>query len=241
MNINKENILFGIIGLLLGLIIGFMFTNSVNQQATATSGGGGTKQQQMSNLPPGHPEIVNGSHNSMSMPDTQAAIDKAKENPQDFDAQVKAAELYYQIGRFDGAIEHLKRANELKPDDYETIVNLGNVYFDSGNYDEAEKLYNTALGKKADDVNVRTDLGLTFMFRPQPNVDRAIQEFQKSLEIDPNHVQTLQNMTVAYTKKADAEKAKQTLARLEGVDASNTAISKLREEINKLETKSEAK
>lgn len=240
MNINKENILFGTVGLLLGLIIGFMFTNSVNQQAMATGNtGGGAKQ--MSNLPAGHPEIQNNSQNALSMPETQAVIDKAKQNPEDFEAQIKAAELFYQIGRYDGAIEHLKQANKLKPDDYETIVNLGNVLFDSGAYEDAEKWYNDALAKKADDVNVRTDLGLTFMFRTPPDTDRAIKEFLKSLETDPNHVQTLQNLTVAYTKKSDAAKAKQTLLRLEGVDAKNSAISKLRDEINKLETKSETK
>ena len=30
---NKENILFGVVGLLAGLIIGFMFTNSINKGA----------------------------------------------------------------------------------------------------------------------------------------------------------------------------------------------------------------
>jgi tetratricopeptide (TPR) repeat protein len=145
--------------------------------------------------------------------------------------------MYYQIQRFDQAVEFLKQANKIKPDDYETIVNLGNAYFDASRYEEAEKIYTTALAKKPDDVNVRTDFGLTFVFRQPPNYDRAIKEFLRSLEIDPNHVQTLQNLTVAYTKKGDTEKANSTLSSLESVDAKNQAIPKLREEINKLETK----
>ena len=83
-------------------------------------------------------------------------------------------------------------------------------------------------------MNVRTDLGLTFIFREKPNYDRAIQEFQKSLEVDPNHPQTLQNLTVAYTKKGDAANANQTLAKLEGLDPTNDSITKLREDIKKI-------
>ena len=235
----KENFLFGIIGLLLGLIIGFMFANSVNQSAMTQMPGAMTQvpgaMSQNPNMPPGHPAIP-GNDGAMQA-QVQAAIDKAKAEPNNFEAQIKAAEVFYQIQRFEGAIEFLQQANKLKPDDYETIVNLGNSYFDAGNYAEAEKWYSSALAKKPDDVNVRTDLGLTFIFREPPNYDRAVQEFTRSLEKDPNHKQTLQNMTVAYTKKGDAAKAKETLARLEGVDPTNAAIPKLREEIQKLETK----
>jgi len=232
---SKENILFVIIGLLAGLIIGFMFANSVNQRAVVGSFAPGAPVSTTS-LPPGHPDVPGGqSPQSMaSAPEVQAAIDKAKKEPNNFEAQMKAAEFYNQIQRFDGAVEFLTRANQLKPNDYNVIVQLGNSNFDADKYDEAEKWYTRALTIKSDDVDVRTDLGLTFIFREPPNFDRAIQEFKRSLEKEPNHIQTLQNLTVAYTKKGDSERAKSTLARLEQLDPSNPAISKLREDIGKL-------
>lgn len=225
---SKENILFVIIGLLGGLIIGFVFANSVNQRATPMAG----QTMPNANLPAGHPDVPGGTGGMQ--PEIQAAIDQAKNDPNNFDAQLKAAEFYYQIQRFDGAIEFLKRANELKPESREVIVHLGNAFFDSGKYEDAEKWYMTALEKRADDVNVRTDLGLTFIFREKPNYDRAIQEFQRSLEIDPNHPQTLQNLTVAYTKNGNPANATQTLSKLEGLDPTNDSISKLREDIKKI-------
>mgnify|MGYP003402921694 CR=1 FL=1 len=91
--------------------------------------------------------------------------------------------------------------------------------------------------KKPDDNNVRTDLGLTYIFRPTPNYDRAIQEFSKVLETDPKHPQALQNLTVAYTKKGDAAKAKDTLAKLETADPTNQSVQRLRDEISKLSAK----
>lgn len=229
----KENTLFVIIGLLAGCIVGFMFANSVNQNTFKPVSAATT--QSNPNMPAGHPDI--NSTNAAMQPQVQAAINKAKAEPNNFDAQINAADLNYQVQKFEAATEFLKQANKLKPDDYETLVNLGNAYFDSSKYEDAEKSYSAALVKKPDDVNVRTDLGLTFIFRDPPNYDRAIQEFSRSLETDPNHIQTLQNLIVAYTKKGDAIKAKSTLARLEIIDSTNSAIAKLREEIQKLESK----
>jgi len=223
--LNKENILFCIIGLLAGLIIGFMFANSVNQSATLQQA-----TRQNANLPAGHPDLpVEGATTQGgAIPEVQAAIEKARNEPDNYDAQMRAAELFYQIQRFEGALEFLKRANQLKPDDYGVIVQIGNANFDADKYEEAEKWYTMALGKKPNDVNVRTDLGLTFVFRASPNYDRAIQEFKRTLEMDPNHVQALQNLTVAYSKKGDLINAKSTLEKLEAVDPTNAAISQLR-------------
>ncbi len=240
----KEKFLFGIIGLLLGCIVGFMFANSINQNAMKNIGPAVNPATNSvavvdpnAPIPPGHPDINGANPGGGMQPQVQAAIEKAKAEPDNFEAQIKAAEVYYQIQRLDGAIEYLKKANKIKPDDYETLVNLGNTFFDSNGYDEAEKWYSSALAKKADEVAVRTDLGLTFMFRDPPNYERAITEFNRSLETDPNHVQTLQNLTVAYTKKGDAEKASATLTRLESADAKNDSLSKLREDIQKINSR----
>jgi tetratricopeptide (TPR) repeat protein len=227
----KENTLFAIVGLLAGLIIGFFFANSVNQSAINQNAGAA----QSGALPAGHPNVPGS--NGGSAPEVQAAIDNARQNPTDFEAQMKAAELFYQIQRFDGAVEFLEKAHQLQPENYEVIVNLGNVNFDAGQYEEAEKMYSQALAKKPDDADVRTDLGLTFVFRSTPDHDRAIQEFKRVLEQNPKHVQALQNLTVAYTKKSDAANATATLARLEQVDSANSALPKLREDIKKLEAK----
>lgn len=228
---SKENVLFCIVGLLAGLIIGFMFANSVNQGSPAAM----MPAAQSGSLPAGHPDIPGGAQGGMQA-EVQAGIDKAKAEPQNFEAQMKAAELYYQIQRYDNALEYLKNANKLQPDKYEVIVQLGNTNFDAEHYEEAEKWYTAALEKK-EDVNVRTDLGLTFVFRPTPDYERAIKEFKRSLSTDPNHVQTLQNLTVVYTKKNDAAAANATLQQLEAIDAANPAIAKLRTDISAIPVK----
>ena len=233
----KDNILFSVIGLLLGFIIGFMFANSANQRAVQPTSAALTQQNPQ--LPPDHPPIQNGVSQEAAMAQAQAAAKLAKDQPNNFEAQMKAAEAFYQIQRFDEAAEYLKRANQLQPQAYEPIVNLGNVYFDAQRYEEAEKWYTEALKMKPDDVNVRTDLGLTFLFRTPPDNGRAIKEFRYSLERDPSHEQTLQNLVVALTRAGNAKEAEDTLARLQEINPANASFTKLRSEIDAL--KSQAK
>lgn len=227
---SKRNFISGLaLGLLVGCVVGFFFANSLNRNAN---------QPTPLTVDPG--ELTSSQsalHSDGSLPQVQAVIDKARSEPENFDAQIRAAEMYYQIRRFDEAIELLERANRLNPEDYGTLVSIGNAHFEANRFEESEKWYSAALEKNADDSNVRTDLGLTFLLRQPPDYDRAIREFGRSLEKKPGHPQTLQNLTAAYIKKGDAAKARNTLAKFESVDATNPVIARLREDIQKLESK----
>src|SRR5688572_9498273 len=144
---SRENILFGIIGILLGFIVGFMFASSMSQKMQTAS-------TQSQNMPADHPPV--GSQTGGGNPDevraaVTADIEKARKEPQNFDAQVKAAELYYRIGRFDQSIEFLLKANQLKPTDYETVIGLGMVNLQAGHVEPAEKWLSAAIKMKPDD------------------------------------------------------------------------------------------
>ncbi len=107
-------------------------------------------------MPADHPAVdpSNPGTPGQMQAEVTASLDKARNNPTDFDAQLKAAELYYQIQRFDSALEFLEKANKLRPDDYDTIVALGLVNLDAARYDAALKWYRAAFAKKPDDVRV---------------------------------------------------------------------------------------
>ena len=230
---NKENILFSIIGVLLGFIIGFLFAISAHQRSmtprqTATSDAPVAQSSEAENasMPP------NGVADEGAMTqELQDVIQKAKSNPNDFDAQVEAGQRLFESRQYDEAIRLLLRANQLRPDSYETITSLGNTYFDAGYYESAEKWYASALVKKPTDVNVRTDLGLTFLFRQPPDMERAIKEFRTSLQRDPNHEQTLIYLTLALSETGKAKEAQDTLAKLEQVSPNNSALPKLRQRL----------
>ena len=92
------------------------------------------------------------------MEQVQQTIGRARSKPKDFEAQIMAANLEYQIGQYDEAIKFLLSANQIKPDDYSTVANLGMVNMDAGHLDAAEKWYRAALTKNANDVAVMDGL-----------------------------------------------------------------------------------
>lgn len=226
---NKQGVTFGIVGLILGLIIGFMGANSVNRsasgQAATSSGNTATAGTSDSTLPADHPPIGTSS-GAQSMPGAMQpqvaqAIERARQQPNDYDAQMTAADLYYQIQRFDDASKFYEAAAKLKPGEVEPIVKAGNAYFDGETYEEAEKWYVRALAKRPNDVNVRTDLGLTYFLREPRNIDRAIKEYKASLVIDPNHEITLQNLALAYREQNDTANYNVTLEKLRSINPNN--------------------
>jgi tetratricopeptide (TPR) repeat protein len=178
---SRENILFAIIGLLLGFIVGFIFASSMSQktgsQQAATSSQG---------LPADHPPVgAQNAPNPQGMQaEVQASLEKARNEPKNFDAQIKAAELYYQIQRYDQAIEYLLKANQIQPTDYRTVVLLGVVNLDAGHYDTAEKWYRAAMKMKSDDVMVLSGLAAATLSRGDAAAaEDAIAKLEKA---DPN-------------------------------------------------------
>jgi tetratricopeptide (TPR) repeat protein len=245
---SKDNILFSVIGVLLGFIVGFMFANNANQQGMKPRNSSPMTGSQSTSLPPDHPQIPSnavadqgGAQTGAAMPGVQAAIEKARNEPENFEAQKQAGEMFYRIQRWDEAIDFWLKANKIKPDDYETVVNIANAYFEAGKFDLAEQWYTSALTKNEKDVNVRTDLGTTFMARTPPDFDRAIKEYRRSLELNPNHEQTLHNMVIAYVKKGQAREAQEMLARLEKVNADNPDIPRLRSQLQDLTGQTQTK
>lgn len=177
---SRDNLLFAIIGILLGFIVGFMFASSMSQKQalplSAASQG----------LPADHPPIggQNASDPQAMRAEVAASLEKARNEPNNFDAQITAAKLYYQIQRYDQAIEFLLKANTLKPTDYQTVVALGVTNLDANHYDQAEKWYRAAIKIKSDDVMVLAGLAdATLKKGDAKAAEAAIAQLEK---VDPN-------------------------------------------------------
>jgi len=92
-------------------------------------------------------------------------------------------------------------------------VQLGNLYFDAARYAEAITWYTDALKLAPEDVNVSTDLGVSYYYTDQP--DRALEQFARSLEIDPNHTKTFLNLGIVRAfGKQDLEGAEEAWTRV---------------------------
>ena len=210
--------------------MGFFSANSINRKAISQP----NTTQTQSNAPFLNQQIQNASvkeqhAQSGMLPAVAETLEKAKNEPENFEAQIVAGDMYLRIQNFDKAIEFYQKANKIKSSDYQTTVKIGNAYFDSGQFEQAEKWYLKALEMKPNDVNVRTDLGITFVERETPDLDRAVKEFQTSLQTNPKHEPTLYNLGIAYFKKGESENAKQALNRLETINQQSELAKRLRQ------------
>jgi tetratricopeptide (TPR) repeat protein len=95
----------------------------------------------------------------------------------------------------------LRAAIDKNRSDVESRVQLGNLYFDAERFPEATKQYQDALAINPKHVNASTDLAIAYYYMNQP--DRALAQFDRSLEIDAAHTKTLLNVGIvrAYGKQ----------------------------------------
>ena len=80
------------------------------------------------------------------------------------------------------------------PKDVEALIGLGNDYYDASQWNEAIGYYQRALNETPSNPDVRTDMGIAYFY--SGDADRALQEFDRALKADPQHVQTLFNVGV---------------------------------------------
>ena len=218
---NKDTVLFSLVGIGFGLFFGFVFASWANQRAAAPPPRAAGEEAQQNAA--ANPEQLQAA--------AEEAAKRARENQNDYGAQMDAAETAYRAERFDDSLGFLLRANELQPDSLNPVVALGHVNADAGNYKAAEKWFTAALTKSPDEADVRADLGRVLLLQKPPDIDRAIAEFRRVLKGNERHEPALQFLTFALTQKGDLTEARSVLARLEQVNPNNQVIPRLREEI----------
>jgi tetratricopeptide (TPR) repeat protein len=201
----RDNLLFAIIGILIGFIIGFMLANSILSREAALRAAPLTAAQQNQNLPSNHPPVAGdqrGGDPQQMFAQVQEAMKQAREQPDNFDAQLTAAKLEYQIQRFDQAIEYLLIANKLKPSDFNVLGMLGVANMDAGHFDAAEKWYRAALIKKPEDIAVLD--GLCAVLLSKGDAKGAEAAINKLAKVDP----TNQDLPQFKDKLAEIKSAK---------------------------------
>ena len=88
----------------------------------------------------------------------------------------------------------LKAAIDKNSADAESRIKLGDLYFDAERFADAARWYEDALRVDPKSVNASTDLGIAYYYLNQP--DRALEQFTRSLAIEPRHTKTLLNVGI---------------------------------------------
>jgi tetratricopeptide (TPR) repeat protein len=230
-----KNILYAAAGIVLGFFIGFFIANFGGRPRLGAGTANSSAARPLDpaqgdgQLPPNHPNVNNGPGGAAATSaQAQTAMDAADRNPQDFAAQIRAAAVFYQLSSLDKAELYLKRALDLKPNDPDALTGMGHTKYDTGDYVAAATYYEKVLQLQPRDADLRTDLGNAYAQRKPPDYDRAIAEYRKALEVDPNHEQALARLADTAIHKGDKRAAREAIDKLASVNPSSPALSSLR-------------
>ena len=229
------------LGLLAGFIIGFWVANNLfyvrntgAPTANPTAAAPGTNPSTPAENDP----------QQLSQAEIKRVVAQADAKPTDlaFQKEMGVALYRYASAQQDTSLlpdvrRLLERASAGSPNDVDLLVAMGNVNFDiaqssdPAGFKTARDYYNQALAIRPNDPNVRTDLGLTYFFDRPSDPTRAIAEYRKSLQIDPKHELTLQNLSFALIATGAYDEATTVMATLESVNPSNNALPNMRAQL----------
>ncbi len=219
---NKNKYLIGLIGLALGFIISFFLTQNYNKSNAAPAAAG---------MPSGMASGAGGAGGQQAMMGgVQQIIEKAKNGPNDFQAQVEAAKAFNQIGRVAETADYLKKAYAIDPKKFNELGAagfLGQYYFEQKDYAEAETWFNRAIKADPKEADLYVALAETYVQREPPQPDQAIAQLQQALGVDPKNGHALGHLVEAYALQKDARGAEETLKRLKETDPTNQRLSVL--------------
>ena len=136
-----------------------------------------------------------------------------------------------------GLEQQIKTLEEIvarEPKNRRAWVELGHRYFDSKNPIKAIEAYDQALALDGNDPDVLTDQAI--MFRQLGWYEKAIENFKKANELNPQHVNSLFNMGIVYMQDlGEYEKAKEALNRFLVLVPSGPSADRARKMIEHME------
>jgi len=228
--VTKRRIIFGLSGLAIGFVVAFTWTRSYNNNAMTSAG-----QSQAS----GTGGQSTAAAQQAGMASVRDVIDRAKNNPQDFEAQVTAAEKFAQIGRTKDAVPFLEQAykdDSARAASMDIPPYIAEYYSGAKDYQNAEKWYRAQLAAKPNDPETLIEIAATFIDREPPVPDKAIDYLQSVLKGSPTSAHALVHLTQAYLQKRDARGAEDSLTRARQSDPGNKMIPDLEKQVNALKS-----
>ncbi len=99
---------------------------------------------------------------------------------------------------FNKAIDVLEKGRDLFPDDSDILLTLSNAYIAAGKAEVAMNAFKTGVEKDPNNQYYRYNYGVLLLGTNQ--YEKAIEQFQKALDIDPEYQNALYNIAVAYVK-----------------------------------------
>ena len=223
---NNTKYLVGLTGLVVGFIVSFLWVSSYNKTNAPVAG------QSPAGAMPGSMPAANSSGGQQAMMEqVRQIIEKARNNPKDFQAQIDAAGAYYQSGKEAETVDYLKKAYDIKPTEFKTnqqlqgaLLLIATFEADEKKYDDADTWFHRAIEVEPANSAIRIELASSYIQRQPPQPDKAIQELQAVLKTNSKDGHALGHLVEAYAVKKDAAGAEEAVNRLRDADPTNKRL-----------------
>ncbi|KAH7295466.1 hypothetical protein KP509_27G049500 [Ceratopteris richardii] len=123
-------------------------------------------------------------------------------------------------GMLFSAAEHYQEAVKLSPQNHKALKLLGSALYGAGDYRLAEKALKEAIAIQPDFADAHCDLGSTLHAIGEDN-ESAINEFQKALDLKPDHVEALYNLGGMFKDIARYQRAADMYSKVLAIQPSN--------------------
>jgi len=176
---HSKQLVTGAVGMVIGFILGFFtFQNLVQDPSGMGEQGSATSAPASSQLPAEHPpeEVMERLLELQS---------RAETDPQDSQVRITLGDSYYDMGRFDAAIDWYEQALQLEPSNVNVRTDLGTAYLYSGNPVKAVDRYRRSL--EIEPAHVQTLQNISVAYLSTGNYVEAVANLEKLLEFHPNY------------------------------------------------------
>ena len=175
-----QQITTGVVGILIGFILGFFVSEIFLQNSSTVGEQQPVASSQASSLPAEHPPAE-------VMEKLTELQDWAQTHPQDSQVRINLGNTYYDIGRFDAAINWYEEAVQLEPDNVDVRTDLGTAYLYIGNPIKAVERYEQSLEINPNHAQTLQNISVAYL--STGTYDKAIGHLERLLESHPNYPQ----------------------------------------------------
>ncbi len=127
-----------------------------------------------------------------------------RDNQNDSYMLTKLGESYNSAGRYDEAVEVLRKSIAVNPGLAATHKDLGTSYFDKGMIDEAVVEFRKSIAIDPGIADTRNNLGMAYYAKGL--LDKAVSEYLNAIAIEPNFAEAHFNLGLVYGAKGAADK-----------------------------------
>ncbi|HSF42953.1 MAG TPA: tetratricopeptide repeat protein [Thermoanaerobaculia bacterium] len=206
---NKDNLLFVIVGILIGFVSGYLLFEAMATRQPARLVAG---QVPPGSAPPG--AMGQGAPGGVPAGDPSAGAAGG--------------------GPAMAQIEELKNRVAQNPNDAEAVLQLAGMNFQIQNWPRAAELFEQYLKMQPGDPNALTDLGTSYLQAGQ--VEKSVEVFRQVREQNPGYWQSYFNEIIALATLGRMDEASAIMAELQKIQPDNPDVQRLAAELERRRT-----